>query len=546
MEEATIVQVDARAYKVGVPLYYAYLEENSPVHSSFEKEPGEGEILKKAARMAIQRQVPHKKVAEVMESLRYQIGGGSLGQKEIQKIAEGAPVVLTGQQPGLFGGPAYTLYKILHAKALSVHLEEELKVPVACVFWCGSEDADLLEANHTYLFRRTEPPLKLEYPISPEDEGRAMADWVFQAPHLSPLVELFLLTLPESEEKKKVKEWISRSYLPPVTSAMSFLRLMTSFLESFGIGVAFIDSSLPELRALEKPFFTEEIRNPGRITEKVLEAGRNLRSLGFSPAIQKKPHQLNFFLRQDGKRKPVLYQDGQFIAGEKAYGEAELLTLLEGEPERFSTGVVLRPVAQDFLFRTLAYVAGPSEVAYQAQLKPVYQAFGVPQPVILPRTTWTVLTNRFYRLLTKYHLSVEDMSLNISEVLSKAYQHSIPPLIVREWKSLEEDVLHHFEVLDELSDGMDPALRKPLDALRKRLHLEFQEFYRKMRQSARKKHTEIDRQIRKLKEWIFPRGKSQERILNPFYLYCLLGERFVQEILKHSLDNPRKHHILIL
>lgn len=546
MEEATIVQVDVRAYKAGVPLYYAYLEENSPVHSLFEKKPWDAGIFDKVVQTVVERQVPHKPVAEVMESLRHQIGGGSAGRKEIQKIAEGAPVVLTGQQPGLFGGPAYTLYKILHAKALALQLEERLKIPVACVFWCGSEDADLLEANHTYLFRRTESPLKLEYPISPEDEGKMMSDWVFQASHLSPLVEIFLQTLPESEEKKKVKEWIFRSYSPPVTSAMSFLRLMALFLENCGIGVAFVDSTQPGIRTLEEPFFREEIRNPGRITEKVLEAGKNLRALGYSPAIQRKPHQLNFFLMLDGKRKRVLYQNGQFVVGGKACGETELLTLLEEEPERFSTGVVLRPVAQDSLFRTLAYVAGPSEVAYQAQLKGVYGAFGVPQPFILPRTTWTVLTGRFYRLLDRYRLSLEDLSLNMSEILSRAYEGFIPSPIAEEWKSLEENILHHLEILDRWSHGMDPALSKALQILRKRLHLEFQGFHRKMRQSVRKKHTEIDHQIRRVREWVFPRGKSQERILNPFYLYCLWGERFVREILEHCLDNPRMHHILIL
>ena len=51
-------------------------------------------------------------------------------------------------------------------------------------------------------------------------------------------------------------------------------------------------------------------------------------------------------------------------------------------PERFSPNVILRPIVQDQLFPTVCYVAGPSELAYQAQLGGVYAAFGVEPPLL--------------------------------------------------------------------------------------------------------------------------------------------------------------------
>src|SRR5260370_9287416 len=57
--------------------------------------------------------------------------------------------VTTGQQPGLFTGPLYTIHKALSAIALAQRLERERRVPVVPVFWVAGDDHDFVEANPT-------------------------------------------------------------------------------------------------------------------------------------------------------------------------------------------------------------------------------------------------------------------------------------------------------------------------------------------------------------------------------------------------------------
>src|SRR5690625_3124575 len=62
--------------------------------------------------------------------------------------------VTTGQQPGLFGGPLYTVHRILSAIHLAAALESELGRPVVPLFWVASDDHDWEEANHLHLIDR--------------------------------------------------------------------------------------------------------------------------------------------------------------------------------------------------------------------------------------------------------------------------------------------------------------------------------------------------------------------------------------------------------
>src|SRR5690606_7788927 len=113
-----------------------------------------------------------------------------------------------------------------------------------------------------------------------------------------------------------------------------------------------------------------------------------------------------------GQRLPLDPEDGGFVLRGSAarYSTADLLAMLEAEPERFSPGVALRPLVQDRLFPTAAYVGGPGETAYFAQLKPVYDLFGVPMPVVYPRASLTLVPDKVARILDRYGLGVADLA----------------------------------------------------------------------------------------------------------------------------------------
>ncbi|NIQ05323.1 MAG: bacillithiol biosynthesis BshC, partial [Candidatus Korarchaeota archaeon] len=115
------------------------------------------------------------------------------------------------------------------------------------------------------------------------------------------------------------------------------------------------------------------------------ESNSKLKKLGYSPRIHKNHKVCNFFvLSEKGKRMQVTF-DKTFKIGEKSFSQRQLLRLLDEDPFRFSANAITRPITQDYLFPTFAYVAGPNEIAYYAQLKQVYGFFSLEMPVIFPR-----------------------------------------------------------------------------------------------------------------------------------------------------------------
>ena len=64
----------------------------------------------------------------------------------------GALAVTSGQQPGLFTGPLYTVHKALSTAALARVLERRWDRPVVPIFWSAGDDHDFAEAIALALF----------------------------------------------------------------------------------------------------------------------------------------------------------------------------------------------------------------------------------------------------------------------------------------------------------------------------------------------------------------------------------------------------------
>jgi hypothetical protein len=86
----------------------------------------------------------------------------------------------------------------------------------------------------------------------------------------------------------------------------------------------------------------------------------------------------------------------------------ELVELAGRCPSCFSPNVTLRPVVQDYLLPTAAYIGGPAEIAYFAQSEAIYRTILGRMPVAVPRAGFTVLDARSQKLIARYGLSLTD------------------------------------------------------------------------------------------------------------------------------------------
>ncbi|MBN2308569.1 MAG: bacillithiol biosynthesis cysteine-adding enzyme BshC, partial [Candidatus Hydrogenedentes bacterium] len=288
-------------------------------------------------------------------------------------------VVVTGQQPGLFTGPLYTVYKAVTAVRLARAVQSRTGAPCVPVFWIGGEDHDFEEVRTAHFLTKSGKPLSLTCTPSTPVEGLPIYR-VPVEPSLHDTVERAAAECPGSEFRGEIASFLHDSLDAAESLADWTARLIARLFK--GTGLIVFSPQLPAAREAAAPVLAREIAEPLAATRLLTEAGTRLEALGFPVQVAKAAHECCFFVEADGRRRKVVFDDGRYLLPEDgaAYTPAELLELLENAPARFSPNVALRCVVQQRLFPTAAYVAGPGELAYWAQLRPLFEHFAPALP----------------------------------------------------------------------------------------------------------------------------------------------------------------------
>src|SRR3974377_1251870 len=127
-----------------------YTENFSRLKAFFEHEPDFKSVAKYARKLTFPAD-RRRQVADVLRAQNLLFGSSPEAEKNIDRLAAGAVAVVSGQQVGLFGGPAYSFYKALTA----IQAAESLTnggIEAVPVFWMATEDHDVDEVRHVAWF----------------------------------------------------------------------------------------------------------------------------------------------------------------------------------------------------------------------------------------------------------------------------------------------------------------------------------------------------------------------------------------------------------
>lgn len=454
---------------------------------------------------------------------------------EKERVPAGSRVVVTGQQAGLLLGPLYTIYKSITSIQLAADLSRT-DAPVIPVFWTASDDHDFDEINHTTLLTRRQELLTLRYtPSKAEGYIAGMPSGEIPlTPQLKELLQLAVENTFSSEQTKDVQFFLEESLSQADSFANWFSRIQARLFSDTPLRV--FDPRLPTARRLAARIIEQEIEVPLRSTSLLIETGKQLASLGFGIPIQRVPHACNFFLEVEKRRLPVFYEGGRFHLPDAklSFSEADLKALLKNEPLRFSGNVALRPVIQQFLFPTVAYVAGPGEVAYWAQLKPLFEFFDQPMPVVYPRMRGRLSTLKAGMLCERLTVDPSQpfqLDSLVAEILEKEGGNN-------DHTHFEENKLSLQAAIDAL---VAPALEEgsPMHVQRlarrfkdKQLHA-LERYGKGLLYSDREKRAIVEKQLKGLQDLYFPLGREQERVLSPFSFLFEHGWSLTERMLQH-------------
>lgn len=316
--------------------------------------------------------------------------------------------VITGQQPGMLTGPLYVIYKALTALKLARRVEKELNIPVQPLFWVASEDHNIFDMARIFIpVLHTGGPvrIRLSFPGFGPPAG------------LLPLnrdnIKKVLLRLedltPESQQKKEVMKVIRESASLATNFADWFIYLMSAL---FPAGeMVFLDPLKASKKGLYNSLLLQLVEDASLIHSRISLEEKKLMEKGFPLQVKRTGHEALFMLVWGGRRY-ALYRDGDLFytkKGELSFSRAEIVSLIQKEPGLFSPNVLLRPVFQDALYPNLVYVPGPGELAYFAQIKGVYELFGLKMPILFPRIGVTLVEPEIKKLLEESDLTAEEV-----------------------------------------------------------------------------------------------------------------------------------------
>jgi bacillithiol biosynthesis cysteine-adding enzyme BshC len=457
---------------------------------------------------------------------------------------ENTVAIVTGQQLGLLTGPLYTLYKTITAIQLAEKLTSEYPdynfVPV---FWVEGEDHDFEEVNHAFTISPLNQIAKIEYlpggkPL--ERNPGPVANIAFDE-FIEHSLSTLESSLQETEFKASLIAEVRAHYKAGTTFAKAFLGLMNRYFEDSGI--VFLNPMHPEFKQILKPIFQKEISSVTKISQLVIDKSAELEE-HYHAQIKSKP--LNLFLFHKDGRYHIEPRENDFsLKGTRRFlSKEEISSLVDQSPELFSPNVVLRPICQDTLLPTLAYVAGPSEIAYFAQLKPIYELFNVPMPIIYPRATATIIEEKSKSILEKYQIEIEQIFSGIEPILMKISEQGSEVKVDALFESISKTV---HETIQEARFGIqqiDATLAGSVDSTIAKID-SYLAVLKDKTQKAQLRRQEVSvRQVQKAALVLRPNDNFQERVLNVTYFLNKYGPDFVKW-LSGELSIDRFQHQII-
>ncbi|HXH06919.1 MAG TPA: bacillithiol biosynthesis BshC, partial [Vicinamibacterales bacterium] len=264
---------------------------------------------------------------------------------------------------------------------------------------------------------------------------------------------------------------------------------------------------------------------------------------GHEPQVMPAPDQVALF-RLDGARRAIRVRGTQAAIGDDVVPLDVLRREAAERPERFSPNVLLRPIVQDALFPTIAYVAGPSELAYLGQLRDVYAHFDVPMPLVYPRASATILDSAAIRFLTRYDLPLADLQPQDESALNRLLQAQLPPSVERTLDEAQQAVATTMAAVIEAVTAVDPTLAGAARTTLGRMEHDLKTLHAKIIHAAKKRHETLRRQFVRARAQAFPGGHPQERTLGIVYFVNRYGEALVPRLLAELPLEMGQHWVL--
>lgn len=509
----------------GSRLVRDHLDGSATASAFYRGAPGDARSYRARARELSQDAHPAR-LSAAAEIVR---PAGPRGENALRRVVEQHGFfVTTGQQPGLFGGPLYSLYKALTAVRLAEELQPAVGGPVMPLFWIASDDHDWAEANHSHVIDPGNRLHRITAGPAADPVPRALAQVLLGDRGARAIAEL-AACFPPNDYRDGYLELLREAYHPESTLASAYADLMAALLRDTPIGL--VDGAGARLKELARPILRAEAEDPLASEEALTATAEHLTAAGYRLQVPVPPGATNlFFDTRQGRDRLLRTSSGfRLRRSGREFSSRRIVRVIDESVDLVSPNVLLRPVVEGFVFPTLAYVAGPGEVAYFGQLAALFRRHGVEMPVVAPRASLLVVEKKVARVLERLDVTVDDV--RDGDLLQARFARDRMPDDLKDgltrWrKGLETRARE----VSRASATVDPVLLGAVTKARNSGLAALGALEKKVVRAIKRRSETVASQIAKAGVNLWPGGKPQDRVLSPLQYTMRYGPGFVAAV----------------
>ncbi|MGA7156673.1 MAG: bacillithiol biosynthesis cysteine-adding enzyme BshC [Acidobacteriaceae bacterium] len=488
-------------------------------------------------------------LADTLREQAIHFGAGEKALANIERLRQGAAAVVTGQQVALFGGPLLTLLKAATAIRKAQIATETSGREHVPIFWLASEDHDLAEVDQVVLLSKTKVEalslgLQSARP-SPVGNLRVDGDDGQGIKHL----ESALNQAAELLGWAPICDLLRECYVPGATLASAFGRLLTKIFASHGLIV--MDAASRAFHAMGADVLRAALERADELEDALLVRSQDLEAAGYhAQVLVTADHSLLFLIDSEtGARLPLRRTpENAWKAGASIYSTQELLRILASEPERLSPNALLRPVFQDAILPTAAYIGGPAEIAYFAQSEVLYSRILGRVTPVLPRLMATLVEPTVAASMATHEVqfpqlfeakTVEALALRLG---ARAMPVEGKRKIAAAGNAMDAELTALTEYLTAMSSDLGRAAGVSASKMRYQMN--------RLRRMAA--NFELQRQASLLKQAqiimlnLYPDGHLQERVLGGIWFLGRYGDSLPSLLVDHAAQECPGHRVIYL
>jgi len=453
-------------------------------------------------------------------------------------------VIITGQQLGLLLSPIYTIYKAM----TTVKLADQMNgmntghtfIPV---FWLETEDHDFEEIRHAGIWDRNMQPLQISY------DGRNQVQMSVRHYQLEDKIHNTLEKLQQemlpTEFTKDLFKRIDGYYRSGRSWTAATLDL---FREIFSeTGMLFFEPGTGEIKSISVAFFKDWTERIGTVGQAFSKQSRRLESDGYSLQVPDIPGKTFMHFEDDDlQRHHIYHEDGSFYLKDRSerWTIEDLKVLLRDSPNRFSTAVASRPVLQSWLLPVAAYVAGPAEIAYWAQLREIFHVMSVAFPVVYPRLSATLIEPKIQRYIDKHKADVTGAVMKMKEFVDDYFaKNQFDRTKFKKWRS---EISGTFAQITDYITTVDATLVPVAEKTGQRIEGQIEQLESRLLNAVEQKEKTLLNHLEQIHTALYPLEHPQERFISIIYFLNKFGPGFLGQLMKGMNLEPKHHQILSL